>query len=81
MTDARKVPETPVQPAAKPERLLSAREVAEQLQVSVQFVFDHASGRKRPAMRRLKMGGAVRFRQEHVDEFVRCCEEILNGRA
>lgn len=55
-----------------PERLLTPKEVAEFLSVSVPWVLDHAS-RRRPLLPSVKLGKAVRFRREEVEEFIREC--------
>jgi len=55
-----------------PDRLLSPKEVAEWLGVSVSWVLDHAS-RRRPLLRSVKLGKAVRFRRADVEEFIEEC--------
>lgn len=62
-----------------PERLLTPREVAEILSVSSAWVLDHAS-RRRPHLRSVKLGKAVRFRKADVEEFIQECAR-LGGRA
>lgn len=62
-------------PSPKPERLLSVSEVADWLQVSKAWVTAHANGNRRPALSRVKVGKCVRFRREHVERFLRQCEE------
>ncbi|HWR49605.1 MAG TPA: helix-turn-helix domain-containing protein [Bryobacteraceae bacterium] len=59
------------------EGLLTVRQVAAILQVSPAFVHDHASGRRRPVLHRVKLGRLVRFHRSDVDAFVRECEEIV----
>jgi excisionase family DNA binding protein len=58
-----------------PERLLTPKEVAELLAVSVAWVLDHAS-RRRPLLPSVKLGKAVRFRREEVEEFIRECARL-----
>ena len=55
------------------ERLMTADEVAEMLRVSKQFVWDHSNGRHNPPLRRVQMGGSVRFRLEDVHRFIEVC--------
>ncbi|MBZ5611452.1 MAG: helix-turn-helix domain-containing protein [Acidobacteriia bacterium] len=64
----------------QPERLLTPKEVADWLAVSPAWVLDHASGRRRPYLPSVKLGKAVRFRSEEVNEFIRECAR-LNGQA
>jgi excisionase family DNA binding protein len=61
-----------------PDRLLTPREVAEILSVSVPWVLDHAS-RRRPLLPSVKLGKAVRFRREEVEEFIRECARMNGG--
>lgn len=58
-----------------PERLLTPKEVAEWLGVTVSWVLDHASRRK-PRLESVKLGKLVRFRREDVEEFIRECRRI-----
>jgi excisionase family DNA binding protein len=51
------------------ERLLTAEEVAQLLNVSTAWVYDHAD-RKQPAIPSVRMGKSVRFRPEDVRAFV-----------
>jgi excisionase family DNA binding protein len=64
---------TPTPQAARLERLLTAGEVAEMLQVSTRFVYARATGNLRPAIRCVRMGSAVRFRYTDIEEFVERC--------
>lgn len=57
--------------------LLTAREVARQLGVSVPWVLQHAAGTRRPAIPSIKMGKAVRFRQLDIDTFVEHCRRCM----
>jgi excisionase family DNA binding protein len=57
------------------ERLLTPKEVAELLAVSVPWVLDHAS-RRRPLLPSVKLGKAVRFRREEVEGFIRECARM-----
>jgi excisionase family DNA binding protein len=63
-----------------PERLLTPKDVAEILAVSVPWVLDHAS-RRRPLLPSVKLGKAVRFRREAVEDFIRECARINGGAA
>ena len=51
------------------ERLLTPREVAQILNVSAAWVYDHAD-RKRPVIPSVRLGKAVRFRPEDVRTFI-----------
>jgi hypothetical protein len=67
---------TPVQPAktdVKPERLLTAQEVADWLGVSARWVLAHAAGLNRPTLPSVKLGKAVRFERGDGEEFIRQC--------
>jgi excisionase family DNA binding protein len=57
------------------ERLLTPKEVAELLAVSVPWVLDHAS-RRRPLLPSVKLGKAVRFRRGEVEGFIRECARM-----
>ena len=57
------------------ERLLTPKEVAEILGVSVAWVLDHSS-RRRPLFPSVKLGKPVRFRRGEVEEFIRECARI-----
>jgi excisionase family DNA binding protein len=52
------------------EKLLTVEEVAKILNVSVAWVYDHAD-RKRPQVPSVRLGKAVRFRPEDVEQFIR----------
>jgi excisionase family DNA binding protein len=52
------------------EKLLSAEEVARILNVSTAWVYDHAD-RKRPLIPSVRLGKAVRFRPEDLEQFIR----------
>ena len=56
------------------EPLLSAATVANRLGVSKSWVLAHASGRRRPILKSIKLGKRVMFRPSDVDEFIHCCE-------
>jgi excisionase family DNA binding protein len=60
------------------DRLLTPKEVAETLGVSVAWVLDHSS-RRRPLLPSVKLGKAVRFRREEVEEFIRGCARITGA--
>jgi excisionase family DNA binding protein len=51
------------------DRLLTAREVARILNVSPAWVYDHAD-RKKPMVPSVRLGKALRFRPEHVQQFI-----------
>lgn len=57
---------TPVQ--ADP--LMTVEEVAKYLRMSAGWVRQHSSGERQPTLPRLKLGGAVRFRQSAVEKFL-----------
>jgi excisionase family DNA binding protein len=59
------------------ERLLTAKEVAEILSVSVAWVLDHSS-RRRPFLPPIRLGKAVRFRRSDVEEFIQKCR-LMKG--
>jgi excisionase family DNA binding protein len=52
------------------DKLLTAEEVAKILNVSTAWVYDHAD-RKQPLIPSVRLGKAVRFRPEHIEQFVR----------
>ena len=56
-----------------PARLLTAQEVADWLGVSARWVLAHAAGLNRPALPSVKLGKAVRFERNDVEEFIRQC--------
>jgi excisionase family DNA binding protein len=58
-----------------PESLLTARQVAELLNVSITWVLDHAT-RRRPHIKSVKLGKVVRFRLADVEKFVEQCERL-----
>jgi excisionase family DNA binding protein len=51
------------------EKLLTAEQVAQLLNVSTAWVYDHAD-RKRPAIPCVRLGKSVRFRPEDVRTFI-----------
>jgi excisionase family DNA binding protein len=51
-------------------RLLTVEDVAAQLGVSEAWVYQHSCGARRPTLPSVKLGRAVRFRPESVDEFI-----------
>ena len=67
----------PVVPTREP--LMDAIAVAEWLGVSRGWVLDHASGRRRPVLKSVKLGKAVRFRAADVEAFLSECERIVNS--
>lgn len=64
-----------------PEKLLMPKAVAEWLEVSVSWVLDHASGRRRPHLPSVKLGKAVRFRREDVQRFIDDCVRMKGAAA
>ena len=54
--------------ARKP--LLTVRDVAAWLNVSQGWVRDHATGRRRPILPSLKLGKALRFREDQVETWI-----------
>ena len=58
-----------------PERLLTPKEVAEILSVSVAWVLDHSS-RRRPYLPAIRLGKAVRFRRSDVEVFIQECRRM-----
>jgi len=64
-----------------PEKLLTPKAVAEWLEVSVSWVLDHASGRRRPYLPSVKLGKAVRFQREDVQRFIEECVRISGAAA
>lgn len=59
----------------RPKRLLNVDDVAQWLDVSEGWVRDHASGRRHPHLRAIKLGssrskGLWKFREEDVQEFI-----------
>jgi excisionase family DNA binding protein len=63
----------PARTEERPERLLTAQDVAEWLGVSVRWVLAHAAGLNRPVLPSVKLGKAVRFARSDVEEFIRQC--------
>ena len=53
------------------EQLLTPQEVADILSVSLAWVFSHSTGPLRPQLPSLKLGKLLRFRPEHVAEFMK----------
>jgi excisionase family DNA binding protein len=51
------------------EKLLTAGQVAEILNVSMAWVYDHAD-RKRPTLPSVRLGKAVRFRAGDIEKFI-----------
>ena len=64
-----------------PERLLKPKEVAEMLCVSVAWVLDHSSGRRAPHLPSVKLGKAVRFRREDIEQFIAKCRRMKGAAA
>jgi excisionase family DNA binding protein len=50
--------------------LLTVDEVAQLLGVSAAWVYQHSCGARRPALPSVKLGRAVRFRPESLEQFV-----------
>jgi hypothetical protein len=55
-------------PARRP--LLGVADIADWLNVSPGWVRDHANGRRRPMLPSLKLGKALRFREDQVEAFI-----------
>jgi len=55
------------------QRLMTAEEVAGLLGVSRAWVLAHASGLRRPELPSVKLGKAVRFRPESLEQFIQEC--------
>jgi excisionase family DNA binding protein len=66
-----------IKPESKPAPLLTAREVARQLSVSVAWVLEHARGRHHPILPSISLGRAVRFRQSDIDQFIEHCRRCM----
>lgn len=68
-------------PARKPpgaaDPLLTAKEVAAQLKVSLTWVTVHANGKYRPFLPSIKMGRSLRFRQSAIDDFIDKCNRQM----
>lgn len=62
------------------EPLHDATQVAKRLGVSKSWVLAHASGRRRPVLKSIKLGKRVMFRPSDVDRFICECERIVEGR-
>jgi excisionase family DNA binding protein len=60
-----------------PDQLLTARQVAKRLQVSVGWVTSHASGKRKPVLPSFKLGKSVRFRSADVDAFLERCRRAM----
>ena len=58
-------------PETKLAKLLTVEDVSALLQVSESWVRDHASGRRKPYLKSLKMGKVRRFEEHTVAEFIR----------
>ena len=52
------------------EPFLTPQQVADALQVSRAWVYDHARGRRRPVLRALRVGGIVRISRQDLDRFI-----------
>lgn len=52
------------------ERLLTAREVATRLSVSIAWVLAHANGKRLPVLPSVKLGRSVRFRERDIEVFI-----------
>ena len=61
-----------------PEDLLTAREVAKRLKVSVTWVTTHASGKYKPVLPSFKLGGVVRFKASDIDAFLERCRRAMD---
>jgi len=59
----------------KKERLLTAGEVAEWLRVQHSWIHAHATGRRRPHLPSIKLGGSLRFRESDIQKFIEECSK------
>ena len=57
--------------------LLTARQVAEQFNVSIAWVLAHAEGRRLPVLPSLKLGKSVRFCKDDLDRFLEGCRRAM----
>jgi predicted DNA-binding transcriptional regulator AlpA len=65
-------------------QLVRARDVAKKLGVSVSWVIQHASGKRRPYLPAVKMGpgrSPLRFDPTDVEKFIDDCRRIAGQRA
>jgi len=53
--------------------LLTVKEVATLLRISEGWVREHATGRRRPAIKSIRLGRAIRFRHEDIAQFIEEC--------
>ena len=56
--------------------LLRVDEVAQLFGVSAAWVYQHSCGARRPALPSVKLGRAIRFRRESLEQFVRDMERL-----
>jgi excisionase family DNA binding protein len=59
-----------------PGRLLSVEEVAALLGMSTAWVRQHSNGMRQPAIPSVKLGKAVRFRRQQIEDFIRSMERV-----
>lgn len=59
------------------DEILTAREVARMLKVSVGWVITHASGKYRPVLPSYRLGGIWRFKRSQVEEFLKRVQERM----
>lgn len=57
--------------------ILTAREVAKLLKVSVGWVTTHASGKYHPVLPAYRLGGMWRFRQSEIEEFLKRAKRAM----
>lgn len=78
-------PLTPVTHDTRPIRqLVRARDVAKKLGVSISWVIQHASGKRRPYLPAIKMGSGrspLRFDPVDVEKFIDDCRYVAGQRA
>jgi hypothetical protein len=76
---------TPVAMDTRPIReLVRARDVAKKLGVSISWVIQHASGKRRPYLPAIKMGSGrspLRFDPVDVERFINDCRCVAGQRA
>ena len=65
-------------------QLVKARDVAKKLGVSVSWVIQHASGRRKPHLPALKMGpgrSPLRFDPSDIEKFIEDCRSLAGRRS
>lgn len=57
-------------------RLLSVEEVAALFGMSTAWVRQHSNGMRQPAIPSVKLGKAVRFRRQQIEDFIKSMERV-----